>query len=379
MASIHKDPRNKSPYWYVAYTKADGKRAYRSTKQTDRKKAQDVARTLERATQKARSGELTEIAVRKLLGDVLESIGHNPLSAETTRSFFLSWLAEKKISTKASVYQLYDMVITRFLKFLGDRALKSLSALTPTDLAAYRDFRLGSHISVGTLRGDFRVIKSVLHAARRRGLLLHSAADAVELPANKPIERDCFTPQEIRALLNAASPQWRTVILAGYYLGARLSDAVSLRWDSIDLSKGLVDYTQGKTGRRVLAPIHHDLESQLLAIAGNDTRGGYLCPTLAKTRTNGRGGLSAQFKHLMQVAGVDPHEVQAAHNKFSRKSYHSLRHSFASHLADRGVTSDIRMRLTGHKSADVHQRYTHVEIAPLKAAIAALPSLGMSS
>jgi hypothetical protein len=33
------------------------------------------------------------------------------------------------------------------------------------------------------------------------------------------------------------------------------------------------------------------------------------------------------------------------------------------------------MRLVGHKTLDVHQRYTHVELEPLRAAIAALPPL----
>jgi len=86
-------------------------------------------------------------------------------------------------------------------------------------------------------------------------------------------------------------------------------------------------------------------------------------------------GLSAQFKRLVIAAGVDPEEVQSAHNKFSRKSYHSLRHSFTSHLANLGVSADVRMKLVGHRSVDVHQRYTHVELAPLQAAIAALPRL----
>jgi site-specific recombinase XerD len=67
--------------------------------------------------------------------------------------------------------------------------------------------------------------------------------------------------------------------------------------------------------------------------------------------------------------------VQAARNRFSRKSFHSLRHSFSSALANAGISADVRMKLVGHKSLDVHQRYTHVALAPLKAAIAALPLL----
>jgi integrase len=378
MASIHKDPRGKSPYWYAAYTLSDGRRAFRSTKQTDRKAAWDIARMLERAVQKARSGELTEIVVRKLLDDVLESVGQQPLSSETVHSFFLAWLAGKKVAVKPAVYRLYHMVGARFLEFLGDRALKPLSAITPTELAAYRDVRLGARVSVGTLRGDLRVIKSVFSSARRRGLLLHNPADAIELPVNKPLEREVFSSEEIRALLNVAGPEWRTAILIGYYLGARLSDAVSLRWDCVNLSDGLIDYVQGKTGRRVIAPIHQDLETQLLAIAGSDEGSGYLCPTLVQTRTGGRKGLSDQFKGLMKAADVDSREVQAAHNRFSRKSFHGLRHSLTSHLANLGVSADVRMRLVGHKSADVHQRYTHVALDPLRMAVAALPPLPQS-
>jgi integrase len=137
----------------------------------------------------------------------------------------------------------------------------------------------------------------------------------------------------------------------------------------------LIHYAQNKTGRKVVAPIHHDLESQLLAIAGSDNPSGHLCPFLARTRTNGRLGLSAQFKRLMRAAGVDPQEVQSARNKFSRKSFHALRHSLTSHLANLGVSADVRMKLVGHKSLDVHQRYTHVELEPQRAAIAALPPL----
>jgi integrase len=264
-------------------------------------------------------------------------------------------------------------------EFLGDKALKTLGSITPGDIAAYRDARLsGDGVSTGTLLVDFKIIKSVFANARRHGLITHSPAEAVELPVNKPLERDVFSSEEIRALLKVATPEWQTAILVGYYLGARLSDAVALRWDCVDLARGLIHYTQGKTGRKVLTPIHQDLETQLLAIADSDNPVGHLCPTLTKTRTNGQGGLSAQFKRLMKVAGVDCLELHAAHNKFSRKSYHSLRHSFTSHLANLGVSADVRMKLVGHKTLDVHQRYTHVELEPQRAAIAALPSLGVS-
>jgi integrase len=374
MASIHKDSR--SPYWQAYYTLPGGKRVHRSTRQRDRKKALDICRTLERATEKARAGELTETVVRKLLDDVLESVGSSPLRKETVREFFRSWLADKELSTKAGVYRLYQRVSARFLEFLGQKADQTLSSVTPRDIAAWRTRRLSEEgVSVGTFLSDFRILKSAFASARRQGLILHNPADAVELPINKPLEREVFTPEEIRALLAVASIEWQTLIYLGYYLGARLSDAATLSWDCVDLTAGHIHYTQSKTGHQVVVPLHSDLHAHLLSIADNDNPHAHLCPTLAKRRTDGRRGLSAEFVRLMKEAGVDSLSVPAAKRSFSRKSFHALRHSFASELANAGVSPDVRMRLSGHQSAQTHKRYTHLEMAPLTQAIAMLPGV----
>ena len=56
MASLHKDPRGKSPYFYAAFTLPDGRRTFRSTKLTDRKKALEVCLEWERAADQGRDG-----------------------------------------------------------------------------------------------------------------------------------------------------------------------------------------------------------------------------------------------------------------------------------------------------------------------------------
>jgi len=373
VASIHKDPRNKSPYWYCAYTLPDGRRAFRSTKQRDRKKAFDVCRSLEKASQKAREGELTEIQVRKILDDILDSVGQPLVRVETVRSFFNSWLTGKEVSAKA-FYQHYKKAVSKFLESLGQRADKSLTGVTASDIATFRDARLKlDGISTGTLVLDMKAVRSVFSSARRQGLILHNPAEEVDLPVNKPHERDVFTSEEIRALLRVASEEWQTLILLGYYLGGRLSDMAALCWDTVDVSARVIFYTQGKTGHRVEVPLHPDLEERLMAIAGDSP--GRLCPMLSRLRVDGRNGLSNQFSALMSQAGIDKRQVQSSKNRFSRKSYHSLRHSFSSALANAGVSADVRMKLTGHKSVDVHQRYTHMQLEPLRQAIAALPRI----
>ena len=56
-------------------------------------------------------------------------------------------------------------------------------------------------------------------------------------------------------------------------------------------------------------------------------------------------------------------------------TFHSLRHSFNSAMANAGVPQEVRMKLTGHMSAEMNRGYTHHELEPLRAAIARIPAV----
>jgi integrase len=377
VASLHKDPHGRSPYWYCAYTLENGRRCFKSTKQRERKIASDICRQWERAAEAAGRGDFTEVQARKVLNEILESVGEGPIRKKSIRDFFLNWLAGKQQAKKATTGRRYKKAIEEFLDSLGSRADKSLSALTPTDVERFRDVRTEQGVSAATVKLDLKLVRSVLNTARRQALILHNSAEAVDLPLVKSNERDVFMPDDVRALLAAATPDWKTAILVAYYVGPRLGDVASLTWSSVDLAGGTIFYTQGKTGKKVEVPIHPDLEEHLLSIAG-DSPGGFLCPSLGNVNIGGRSGLSKQFSALMEEAGIDQRQIQSSKNRmFSQLSFHSLRHSFSSALANAGISADVRMKLIGHKSVEVHQRYTHMQLEPLKQAISKLPKLGI--
>jgi integrase len=374
MASLHRDPRGRSPYFYAAFGLPNGKRAFRSTKQKTYKQAMRVALEWEKASELAGKGELTESASRKVLDLIRESVGDSELRTMTVREFFKNWLDGKKLSQKQSTGERYEKPLTEFLSGLGARADKSLGHLVPQDIERFRDTRTSAGVSLSTVSFDMQIIRSVLATATKQGLILSNPALTIDLPRVKRQKRDVFSPADIRALLAEADQDWKTAILIGFYVGARLSDAVSMTWEQVDLSEGLISYIQGKTGQRVEVPLHPELKKHLHKIAGDNP--GSLCPSLAGQLTNGRRGLSTQFSDLMAKAGIDQRQVQSSRKrKFSALSFHSLRHSFASGLANARISSDVRMKLTGHKSADVHQRYTHLQLKGLRQAIAALPRL----
>jgi integrase len=74
-------------------------------------------------------------------------------------------------------------------------------------------------------------------------------------------------------------------------------------------------------------------------------------------------------------AKIDPKKIQGKGvQKFNRLTFHSLRHSFNSTLANAGVHQEIRMKLTGHSSVGMNDRYTHTAIKPLEDAMSNLPA-----
>ena len=181
----------------------------------------------------------------------------------------------------------------------------------------------------------------------------------------------------MRLLLTSADDEWKTAILCGYYLGARLGDVISLSWENVDLAGNVITYEQRKTGKTVVAPLHPDLKAHLFKLAGDNPRAP-LCPKLQRRSIGGRSGLSQTFTLIMHNAGVDQHQVKGKGKQgraFSKLSFHSLRHTFTSALANANIPAEVRQKLTGHADAATHQKYTHLELEPLQAAIATLPSL----
>ena len=51
--------------------------------------------------------------------------------------------------------------------------------------------------------------------------------------------------------------------------------------------------------------------------------------------------------------------------RFFELGFHSLRHTAISEMANQGVSKEVRMKLSGHKS-NVHERYTHHELQALR-------------
>jgi integrase len=110
-----------------------------------------------------------------------------------------------------------------------------------------------------------------------------------------------------------------------------------------------------------------------MKIAGQDKPEAFLFPSLVGRKTDGAHGFSKTF---VGIKGDAARPCKGGKGRtVSKLSFHSFRHGFNSAMANQGIAQEIRQLLTGHASAEMHKKYTHHELAPLRNAVKVIPSI----
>ena len=368
----------RSPFWYACFTDALGRRLKKSTGLTAKSKAMEMARTWEKASEEARTLRLTEARAREVISELMQSVGGESLTLFTVEQWFGHFVNQKKKSRAAATGKRHAQTMRDFAEFLGHRAKLNIAAITSRDIASFRDHRHALGLAPATVNLDVAILSSAFNAALRQGHVSVNPCLAIEPLKNKPQRKGVFAPEQIAALVKTAKGDWRGLIMLAFYSGQRLLDCANLRWCDVDLVSDIktIRFQVRKTGAEIVTVVHPALEDHLLSLPTPNVDDEYLFPTLAGRSAS---PLSKQFGELMRLAnierGVIRERTSLGGRSVSALSFHSLRHSFSSILANAGVSEERRMALVGHRERDTHQRYTHHELERLRDAIALLPKL----
>jgi integrase len=365
MASVHR--RKNSPYWWAKIKAPSGEWIAQSTKEVNKAKALRLAFELEGAGGTLKTDNPTAAQLDRVVRGMWERYTGARISLNRADEYLRSWVANMK--RKPGTVERYRQITDEFLESLGDRAAFDLKAIETSDVQKFvnRDIALGRSGTTVTLNA--KILRAVFNAAIRDGHLEKNPASSLALPDAIAEEREPFTPGEVETLLKAsAKTDWCTAIQLAAYAGLRLGDAVTLKWSSVDLAKGVLEFIPQKTsrkGKKLVMPIGDRLLAYLTKLASDDAaqRSEYVCPTLAMRDIGGRKGLSAEFVGLMSKANVGTNVITATDGrirKFNRKSFHSLRHVFVSRMANAGIANDVRASLAGHADPKETGRYSHL-------------------
>jgi integrase len=394
-----------SPFWQARLKGIAGERIWLSTKQTNQKKALAISERWEQAVRLAEKQELNTVKAAQIQ-KTIEELTKTPETIELTRKLFNAllrdsiqeelkgqnfgryceeWLDHRTRRVASSSLAKYRSTVSAFVEFLGERRRSaSVASITAGEIERFSRALLHSGKTASTVNGSIGILRALFNSARRQGVIQINPAEALEPIRSVKEDRDTFSDQQIKALLAIAGPEWRGAILLGFHAGLRLRDATELNWSNVDLEKRRLTFmprkTSSRNGAATVLCLHRDIVTYLAeeAASDNDDPNAPLFPSLRGLGTGGTHGLSAQFAKLMDKAGIDVPLGKAKSDKgrrFRKLSFHALRHSFVSRLADAEVSPDVRKKFVGHSSDRVHDGYTHLDISLQAAAMEKLSSV----
>ena len=160
--------------------------------------------------------------------------------------------------------------------------------------------------------------------------------------------------EECKALVDAAAPHLKPVLIFALNTGCRKGEILGLTWDRVDLKHGFIYLDKTKSGEPREVPINNTLRQTLQVIIRRiDSPFVFVNPET--------GGRYADLKRPFAAA------CQKA--KIQDFRFHDLRHTFASHLVMAGVSLTTVSRLLGHASLTMTLRYSHLAPKHLQQAV----------
>lgn len=243
------------------------------------------------------------------------------------------------------------------------------AAISTMDLRGYVAAMHEAGYAKSSIARRMASLRSFFRFAQREGHVSANPAKPLRNPRPERVLPHCLSTEEIQRLLEAPSSRRplglrdRAILETMYSAGLRVGELIALRDQDLDLEAGLAR-VRGKGRKERLAHLgSYALKAlrQWLSVrqlATPDAAGG-AAPVFTNrfgrrltTRSVGR-----MLEKLLAQTGLD-----------KRTTPHTLRHSFATHLLDRGADIRSVQELLGHKSLVTTQIYTHVSTAGLRAA-----------
>jgi integrase len=374
MATVIK--RNNSPFWYMKF-RIGGKQYLLSTKETDHNEAKIMLeKTLLKLRKLYQEEKLTEKVFQVLKGEERRKL--------SLKDVWPAWVtAPKRRQPALSTQKDHRTFWNRFEKWTQTKKLEYVHQITPQHAKGF----MRTIWDLGVTQNRYNKYRNFLRMIWRSISDLagidENPWDKVETLAQETKSKRELSEDELKRVISAADKTLFPLFIIGIYTGMRLGDACTLTWDEVDLKANHIIRIENKKqsrGKPINIPIHPNLRVTLVDFSSK-RQSEYVMPEIATQYLKRADVITRNIQRLFESCGIQTQESPTGHrkNKITVVGFHSLRHSFVSLCAQKGVPEVALMELVGHGSPAMTRHYSHAGKETKINAIKSLPAFGNHS
>jgi len=269
---------------------------------------------------------------------------------------FIDYLRKEKNYSEHTI-RAYQKDVIMFIDFLND---KNIAEVDSNVISYYIAFLLKYGLDATTVARKLSSLKSFFRVLKKLHLVSDNPADVIRTPKKKRHLPGFLTYAQVEDGLKIDNPRDAAIMELLYSCGLRASELTGLNTDDIDFREEEIR-VRGKGGKERIMPLGRKASEAIrkYLTCRKPPRGSQ--KTQAALFLSCRGGrlttralqliVRKYLRKVAQAAGTNPH---------------ILRHSFATHLLERGADLRAVQELLGHASLSTVQIYTHMTTKRLK-------------
>jgi integrase/recombinase XerD len=278
---------------------------------------------------------------------------------------FLHYLVVEKGLSQNTI-EAYSHGLARFLGHLREKRIQDLRGVDKIDVRGFLLALRKKNLSTRSVARDLAAIRSFFRFLSQEGILDTNPVEDIESPKTARTLPEILSLKEIEQILEQPDLHTplgmrdRAMLEMLYATGMRVSELTHLPTQQVNLEGGYV-LLYGKGSKERIVPLGSEAMkwvARYLEAARGVLSKGKESPSLFVNRS-GKGMSRQRFwktlKNYAQKAGLH-----------KRITPHLLRHSFASHLLERGADLRSVQMMLGHVDISTTQIYTHVTGEKLK-------------
>jgi len=256
--------------------------------------------------------------------------------------------------------------LSAYINFISKRNITALSKTTKDNVTGFMLYQKDRGVSAGSIARRLAAIKSFYRFLVRERLLQEDPSSLVDTPKLWKKIPQTLSVNEVERLISQPNIRQKqgirdkAIVETLYACGMRVSEAVNLKIKDVNLEVGFLRCV-GKGNKERVIPLGKKASASIkryIEFSRPHLLGGKESPNVFISRLGRKISRQSFWKLIKKYA-------RSAGIKKSIKP-HILRHSFATHLLERGADLRSVQEMLGHANISTTQIYTHIDRDRLK-------------